>query len=139
MTSTAIKRPVSLVDVSVYLPEKRFAANYYANLAGTHDMSHRLGMEPRLVTNQLTRICLRNLRKALGLPRERHHDTFDECGNLFGVVFQSTSAAHRRDPGFGSSQSGTARKAQEFGKPAFSADKFFARLAAKGIVKRSHA
>jgi ATP-dependent DNA helicase PIF1 len=32
------------------------------------------------------------------------------------------------------SQSGKARKAQEFGKPVFSADEFFAWLAAKGIV-----
>jgi ATP-dependent DNA helicase PIF1 len=32
------------------------------------------------------------------------------------------------------SQSGKARKAQEFGKPVFSADEFFAWLAGKGIV-----
>jgi ATP-dependent DNA helicase PIF1 len=31
------------------------------------------------------------------------------------------------------SQSGKARKAQEFGKPVFSADEFFAWLAAKGM------
>jgi 3-oxoacyl-[acyl-carrier-protein] synthase-3 len=38
-----------------------------------------------LVTNQPNRVFLRNWRKALGLPGERHHDTFDECGDLFGV------------------------------------------------------
>jgi 3-oxoacyl-[acyl-carrier-protein] synthase-3 len=38
-----------------------------------------------LVTNQPNRVFLQKWRKALGLPRERHHDTFDECGNLFGV------------------------------------------------------
>jgi hypothetical protein len=31
-------------------------------------------------------------------------------------------------------QSGKARKAQEYGKPVFSADEFFAWLAGKGIV-----
>jgi 3-oxoacyl-[acyl-carrier-protein] synthase III len=38
-----------------------------------------------LVTNQPNRVFLRKWRKAMGLPRERHHDTFDECGDLFGV------------------------------------------------------
>ena len=38
-----------------------------------------------LVTNQPNQVFLRKWRKALELPRERHHDTFDECGNLFGV------------------------------------------------------
>ena len=28
---------------------------------------------------------LRNWREALELPPERHRDTFDECGNLFGA------------------------------------------------------
>lgn len=37
------------------------------------------------ITNQPNRIFLRNWRDALELPRERHPDTFDECGNLFGV------------------------------------------------------
>ena len=38
-----------------------------------------------LVTNQPNRVFLRNWNEALELPRERHHDTFHECGNLFGV------------------------------------------------------
>ena len=38
-----------------------------------------------LVTNQPNRVFLRNWREALELPRERHRDTFDECGNLFGA------------------------------------------------------
>ncbi|MES1183428.1 MAG: 3-oxoacyl-[acyl-carrier-protein] synthase III C-terminal domain-containing protein [Myxococcales bacterium] len=38
-----------------------------------------------LVTNQPNPIFLRNWREALELPRERHHDTFDKYGNLFGA------------------------------------------------------
>jgi len=38
-----------------------------------------------LVTNQPSRAFLRNWREALELPKERHRDTFDECGNLFGA------------------------------------------------------
>jgi 3-oxoacyl-[acyl-carrier-protein] synthase-3 len=38
-----------------------------------------------LVTNQPNRVFLRNWREALELPRERHVDTFDECGNLFAA------------------------------------------------------
>jgi 3-oxoacyl-[acyl-carrier-protein] synthase III len=38
-----------------------------------------------LVTNQPNRVFLRNWREALEVPRERHCDTFDECGNLFGA------------------------------------------------------
>lgn len=39
-----------------------------------------------LVTNQPNRVFLRNWREALELPAERHRDTFDECGNLFGAA-----------------------------------------------------
>ena len=49
----------------------------------------RIGMKPKeidmLVTNQPNRAFLRNWREALELPPERHVDTFDECGNLFGA------------------------------------------------------
>ncbi|RMI32106.1 3-oxoacyl-ACP synthase III family protein [Nocardia stercoris] len=38
-----------------------------------------------LVTNQPNRLFLRNWRDALQLPPERHPDTFDDCGNLFGA------------------------------------------------------
>jgi 3-oxoacyl-[acyl-carrier-protein] synthase III len=38
-----------------------------------------------LVTNQPNQVFLRNWREALDVPRERHRDTFDECGNLFGA------------------------------------------------------
>ncbi|MGC2654982.1 MAG: ketoacyl-ACP synthase III family protein [Mycobacterium sp.] len=38
-----------------------------------------------LVTNQPNRVFLRNWNEALELPRQRHCDTFHECGNLFGV------------------------------------------------------
>jgi 3-oxoacyl-[acyl-carrier-protein] synthase III len=38
-----------------------------------------------LVTNQPNRVFLRNWREALEVPKERHLDTFDECGNLFGA------------------------------------------------------
>jgi 3-oxoacyl-[acyl-carrier-protein] synthase-3 len=39
-----------------------------------------------LVTNQPNPIFLRNWREALELPPERHHDTFDHYGNLFGAA-----------------------------------------------------
>ncbi|MQY30217.1 3-oxoacyl-ACP synthase III family protein [Nocardia aurantia] len=38
-----------------------------------------------LVTNQPNRKFLQNWRDSLGLPAERHPDTFEECGNLFGA------------------------------------------------------
>ena len=49
----------------------------------------RIGRKPKdvdlLVTNQPNRVFLRNWREALELPKERHVDTFDECGNLFAA------------------------------------------------------
>jgi 3-oxoacyl-[acyl-carrier-protein] synthase-3 len=49
----------------------------------------RIGFLPKdidlLVTNQPNRVFLRNWREALEVPKERHLDTFDECGNLFGA------------------------------------------------------
>ncbi|GAB7145875.1 3-oxoacyl-ACP synthase III family protein [Mycobacterium riyadhense] len=49
----------------------------------------RIGLHAKdidlLVTNQPNRVFLRNWREALELPPERHRDTFDECGNLFGA------------------------------------------------------
>jgi 3-oxoacyl-[acyl-carrier-protein] synthase III len=49
----------------------------------------RIGMSSKdidlLVTNQPNRVFLRNWREALELPKERHRDTFDEYGNLFGA------------------------------------------------------
>src|SRR6201991_1707549 len=49
----------------------------------------RIGMKPKdldlLVTNQPNRAFLRNWRDALELPKERHRDTFEECGNLFAA------------------------------------------------------
>jgi 3-oxoacyl-[acyl-carrier-protein] synthase-3 len=38
-----------------------------------------------LITNQPNPIFLRNWREALELPKERHFDTFDKYGNLFGA------------------------------------------------------
>jgi 3-oxoacyl-[acyl-carrier-protein] synthase-3 len=49
----------------------------------------RIGVKSKdidlFVTNQPNRVFLRNWRDALELPKERHRDTFDECGNLFGA------------------------------------------------------
>jgi 3-oxoacyl-[acyl-carrier-protein] synthase-3 len=49
----------------------------------------RIGMKSKdidlFVTNQPNRVFLRNWREALELPKERHIDTFDECGNLFAA------------------------------------------------------
>lgn len=48
------------------------------------------GLQPRdlklLITNQPNPIFLRNWREALELTPERHHDTFDSLGNLFGAA-----------------------------------------------------
>ncbi|WP_019932586.1 3-oxoacyl-ACP synthase III family protein [Nocardia sp. BMG111209] len=43
-----------------------------------------------LVTNQPNRKFLENWRDSLGVPAERHPDTFEECGNLFGVAMPLT-------------------------------------------------
>ena len=43
-----------------------------------------------LITNQPNRTFLRNWREALGLPPDRHPDTFDTCGNLFGAAIPVT-------------------------------------------------
>ena len=52
-------------------------------------MCDRIGVKPKdldlLVTNQPNRLLLRNWAEALELPRERHRDTFHQCGNLFAV------------------------------------------------------
>ena len=49
----------------------------------------RIGVKPKdldlLVTNQPNRVFLRNWRDAMELPKERHADTFDQCGNLFAA------------------------------------------------------
>ncbi|OBK15179.1 3-oxoacyl-ACP synthase III family protein [Mycobacterium asiaticum] len=49
----------------------------------------RIGLSSKdidlLVTNQPNRVFLQNWREALELPPQRHRDTFDECGNLFGA------------------------------------------------------
>ncbi|MVU75731.1 3-oxoacyl-ACP synthase [Nocardia sp. ET3-3] len=54
-----------------------------------HTVCKRIGVKSEdldlLVTNQPNRAFLRNWRDALQLPQERHPDTFDECGNLFGA------------------------------------------------------
>ncbi|MFC9786723.1 3-oxoacyl-ACP synthase III family protein [Rhodococcus sp. NPDC127528] len=60
----------------------------------------RLGIEPRtvdtFVTNQPNRLFLRNWRDALELPKDRHPDTFDECGNLFGAGIPVTLDVENR-------------------------------------------
>ncbi|TQJ85292.1 3-oxoacyl-ACP synthase III family protein [Streptomyces sp. SLBN-31] len=43
-----------------------------------------------LITNQPNRTFLRNWREALQLPTERHLNTFDEYGNLFGAAMPIT-------------------------------------------------
>jgi 3-oxoacyl-[acyl-carrier-protein] synthase-3 len=51
-----------------------------------------------LVTNQPNRMFLHNWREALGVKPERHPDTFDSYGNLFGAGIPVT-LAHARDEG----------------------------------------
>ncbi|MCX4098759.1 3-oxoacyl-ACP synthase III family protein [Nocardia sp. alder85J] len=43
-----------------------------------------------LITNQPNRRFLQNWRESLGVPVERHPDTFEECGNLFGAAMPLT-------------------------------------------------
>jgi 3-oxoacyl-[acyl-carrier-protein] synthase-3 len=54
-----------------------------------YDVADKIGVAARdidwFITNQPNRIFLRNWRDAMELPPERHPDTFEECGNLFGV------------------------------------------------------
>lgn len=50
-----------------------------------------------LVTNQPNRIFLKNWREALGLPDERHLDTFDSLGNLYGAAVPVTLDRAARD------------------------------------------
>ncbi|MFE4456786.1 3-oxoacyl-ACP synthase III family protein [Nocardia tengchongensis] len=54
----------------------------------------RIAVQPSdldvLVTNQPNRTFLRNWREALELPAQRHPDTFDDCGNLFGTAMLMT-------------------------------------------------
>ncbi|MFF3909624.1 3-oxoacyl-ACP synthase III family protein [Streptomyces sp. NPDC001848] len=58
------------------------------------DLIRRLGRKTtdidHLITNQPNRTFLRNWRDALGLPAERHPDTFDRYGNLFGAAMPIT-------------------------------------------------
>jgi 3-oxoacyl-[acyl-carrier-protein] synthase-3 len=50
---------------------------------------NRIGLPAKdidlLVTNQPNRVFLRNWCEALEMPKERHQDTFDDYGNLFGA------------------------------------------------------
>ncbi|MEU4568845.1 3-oxoacyl-[acyl-carrier-protein] synthase III C-terminal domain-containing protein [Micromonospora sp. NPDC023956] len=50
-----------------------------------------------LITNQPNRMFLRNWREALQLKPERHLDTFDEYGNLFGAAVPITLTEAVRD------------------------------------------
>jgi 3-oxoacyl-[acyl-carrier-protein] synthase-3 len=58
------------------------------------DLCGRLGVATAdidvLVTNQPNRTFLRNWREALQLPPERHLNTFDQYGNLFGAAIPIT-------------------------------------------------
>jgi 3-oxoacyl-[acyl-carrier-protein] synthase-3 len=58
------------------------------------DLCRRLGVPAAgidvLITNQPNRTFLRNWREALQLPAERHLNTFDRYGNLFGAAIPVT-------------------------------------------------
>lgn len=58
------------------------------------EVADEIGISPSdldwFVTNQPSRIFLRNWREALELPDSHHPDTFDECGNLFAVAIPVT-------------------------------------------------
>jgi len=56
-----------------------------------------------LITNQPNRTFLRNWREALGVPEERHLNTFEEHGNLFGaampICLEAALHSDRLEPG----------------------------------------
>jgi 3-oxoacyl-[acyl-carrier-protein] synthase-3 len=58
------------------------------------ELCEALGRKPAdidtLITNQPNRTFLGNWRQALGIAPERHPDTFDQCGNLFGAAIPIT-------------------------------------------------
>lgn len=58
------------------------------------EVADEIGISPSdldwFVTNQPSRIILRNWREALELSDSHHPDTFDECGNLFAVAIPVT-------------------------------------------------
>lgn len=62
--------------------------------ASVTELCGRLGVPTTeigvLVTNQPNRRFLSNWRQALGVPPERHPDTFDRYGNLFGAAIPIT-------------------------------------------------
>lgn len=49
------------------------------------------------VTNQPNRLFLRNWREAMQLSPDRHPDTYDECGNLFGAGIPVTLDTANRE------------------------------------------
>ncbi|OLF10440.1 3-oxoacyl-ACP synthase [Actinophytocola xinjiangensis] len=65
------------------------------------DLCKRIDLSPDdidvLITNQPNRIFLRTWRDALGLEPERHLDTFDALGNLYGAGAPVTFAQAVRD------------------------------------------
>jgi 3-oxoacyl-[acyl-carrier-protein] synthase-3 len=60
------------------------------------DLCRRIGVSPGdidvLITNQPNRVYLRNWRRALDIEPERHVDTFDQFGNLYGAGLPVTLA-----------------------------------------------
>ncbi|MEU8976438.1 3-oxoacyl-[acyl-carrier-protein] synthase III C-terminal domain-containing protein [Streptomyces monashensis] len=67
----------------------------------TRELCERLGTPTTdidlLVTNQPNRMFLHNWREDLGLKPERHPDTFDRYGNLFGAGIPVTLSQARDD------------------------------------------
>jgi 3-oxoacyl-[acyl-carrier-protein] synthase III len=88
--------PVSLIDVATYLPANRVPAEYYANFAGVDDLRsnlmfrapefrHHSDIAESNVDMVERAAAGRNWNEALEVPRERHRDTFHQCGNLFAA------------------------------------------------------
>lgn len=67
-----------------------------AGYAVLKDIGAKSGDVDLLVTNQPNRLFLRNWHDALEVPAEKHPDTFDECGNLFGAGIPVTLDAENQ-------------------------------------------
>ena len=69
---------VSLTDISTYLPGEPIGVDYYAQFAETDDLRDNFMFRTPAFRHHVAP-------DETAIDTERHRDTFDECGNLFGA------------------------------------------------------